>query len=92
MNTRTSAAIRAFFGPHAAEWEARTAKDVPQIERAVAESAHRPGATVLDLGCGTGRAVPALRQAVGPDGVIVAVDVTVAGVFPCRRRAPVAAG
>lgn len=76
MNDRALASIQAFFGPHAAEWEARTAKDVPQIERAVAECAHRPGATVLDLGCGTGRAVPPLRRAVGPAGVIVAVDVT----------------
>jgi ubiquinone/menaquinone biosynthesis C-methylase UbiE len=76
MTERTNAAIQAFFGPHAAEWEARTAKDVPQIERAVAECAHRCGATILDLGCGTGRAVPALRQAVGAAGVIVAVDVT----------------
>jgi SAM-dependent methyltransferase len=76
MSARGPEAIRAFFGPRAADWEARTAKDVPQIERAVAESAHRPGTTVLDLGCGTGRAVPALRRAVGPGGRVVAIDVT----------------
>ena len=92
MTDRTNAAIQAFFGPHAAEWEARTAKDVPQIERAVAECAHRRGATILDLGCGTGRAVPPLRQAVGPDGVIVAVDVTVEMIQAAHAsgRAPLA--
>jgi ubiquinone/menaquinone biosynthesis C-methylase UbiE len=92
MNSRTNTSIRAFFGPHAAEWELRTAGDVPQIERAVAECAHRPGATVLDLGCGTGRAVPALRQAVGPTGLIVAIDVTAEMVEAAHAagRAPLA--
>jgi ubiquinone/menaquinone biosynthesis C-methylase UbiE len=92
MNNRALASIQAFFGPHAAEWEARTAKDVPQIERAVAECAHRPGATVLDLGCGTGRAVPALRQAVGPTGLIVAIDATAEMVEAAHAagRAPLA--
>jgi SAM-dependent methyltransferase len=31
---------------------------------------------VVDLGCGTGRALPLLREAVGPDGVVLGVDVT----------------
>jgi ubiquinone/menaquinone biosynthesis C-methylase UbiE len=31
---------------------------------------------VADVGCGTGRALPALRRAVGPDGAVVAIDVT----------------
>ncbi len=92
MTDRTNAAIQAFFGPHAAEWEARTAKDVSQIERAVAECGHRRGATILDLGCGTGRAVPPLHQAAGPDGLIVAVDVTVEMIQAAHAagRAPLA--
>jgi ubiquinone/menaquinone biosynthesis C-methylase UbiE len=31
---------------------------------------------VIDVGCGTGRALPALRRAVGPDGAVIAADVT----------------
>jgi ubiquinone/menaquinone biosynthesis C-methylase UbiE len=31
---------------------------------------------VLDVGCGTGRALPALRQAVGARGRVIAVDLT----------------
>ncbi len=30
----------------------------------------------IDVGCGTGRALPPLREAVGPDGSVVAVDLT----------------
>ena len=30
----------------------------------------------IDLGCGTGRALPALREAVGPDGTVIALDLT----------------
>lgn len=35
-----------------------------------------PGDTVLELGCGTGANFPALREAVGPDGTVVGVDLT----------------
>ena len=34
------------------------------------------GGVALDAACGTGRAVPFLRRAVGPSGTVVAVDVT----------------
>lgn len=44
--------------------------------RAVAALALRPGATVVDLGCGTGRNFPLLRAAVGPQGRVVGVDLT----------------
>ncbi|RPE46650.1 methyltransferase family protein [Streptomyces sp. Ag109_O5-1] len=36
----------------------------------------RPGQRVLDLGCGTGRALPALRAQVGVDGMVSGVDLT----------------
>jgi len=44
--------------------------------QAVAALALRPGATVVDLGCGTGRNFPLLRAAVGPQGRVVGVDLT----------------
>ncbi|WP_242907205.1 class I SAM-dependent methyltransferase [Actinomadura terrae] len=67
---------RAFFAPRAATWDARFGDDMPAYAAAVGEAAVPPGATVLDAGCGTGRALPALRAAVGPTGRVFGVDVT----------------
>jgi ubiquinone/menaquinone biosynthesis C-methylase UbiE len=36
----------------------------------------RRGGTVVDVGCGTGRALAPLRDAVGPGGAVIALDVT----------------
>jgi SAM-dependent methyltransferase len=76
---------RGFFGPRAAGWEDRFPDDAPAYARAVAELAPQPGATVLDAACGTGRALPALRAAVGPDGRVVAVDLTPEMLGEARR-------
>jgi SAM-dependent methyltransferase len=68
---------RAFFGPRAAGWETRFPDDGPGYARAVAELAPSPGGAVLDVACGTGRALPALRAAVGPGGTVLGLDLTV---------------
>ena len=69
-NTRT------FFGPKAAEWDARFPDDGPVYAAAVA-SLHPPlGGVVLDAGCGTARACVALREAVGPGGLVLGADAT----------------
>ena len=65
-----------FFATRAAGWEDRFAQDGPQYARAVQELAPSLGATVLDLGCGTGRALPFLRTAVGPNGQVIGLDAT----------------
>lgn len=70
------AATRAFFGPRAAGWEERFPDDAPAYEGAVAELGPPVGSAVLDAACGTGRAAPALRRAVGPTGLVIAADVT----------------
>jgi SAM-dependent methyltransferase len=67
---------RAFFAARAATWEKKFGDDLPAYAAAVAEAGLRPGDRVLDLGCGTGRALPALRSAVGDEGTVIGIDVT----------------
>ena len=70
------AETRAFFAPRAAAWEEHFPDDDPAYGAAVDELALRPGQTALDAGCGTGRALPHLRTAVGPGGHVLGVDLT----------------
>ncbi|MTD56236.1 class I SAM-dependent methyltransferase [Amycolatopsis pithecellobii] len=70
------AATRAFFGPRAAGWEAKFPGDGPRYRQAVAELAPPAGGAVADVACGTGRALPELRDAVGAGGAVFGVDVT----------------
>ncbi len=67
---------RAFFAARAATWDERFPDDGPAFAQAVADLGVAPGACILDVGCGTGRALPAWRDAVGAGGVVVGVDVT----------------
>ncbi len=84
------AATRAFFGERAAGWDEKFAADGPGYERAVRELALPLGAAVLDAGCGTGRALPYLRAAVGPTGRLVAIDVTPEMLAVARPKATAA--
>ncbi|MGO4430123.1 class I SAM-dependent methyltransferase, partial [Streptomyces sp. MCAF7] len=70
------AEVRDFFTPRAAEWDTRFPDDGPAYAAAVADLGLRPGDAVLDAGCGTGRALPALRAAVGPTGTVLGADAT----------------
>lgn len=76
MNAQQLREVQAFFAPRAAGWEERFAKDDARFEDAIAELAPPAGARVLDVGCGTGRALPFLRRAVGRGGEVVALDAT----------------
>jgi 2-polyprenyl-3-methyl-5-hydroxy-6-metoxy-1,4-benzoquinol methylase len=67
---------RAFFACRAATWDAKFGDDLPAYCAAVAEAGIKRGGVVIDAGCGTGRALPPLREAVGPAGTVVAMDVT----------------
>ena len=69
-------ATRAFFGPRAQTWETRFPDDGPAYRRAVADLAPPPGGAVADVGCGTARALPELRAAVGETGTVLGLDVT----------------
>ncbi|KUH40301.1 MULTISPECIES: class I SAM-dependent methyltransferase [Streptomyces] len=68
--------VQEFFTPRAADWERRFPDDGPAYAAAVADLGLRPGDAVLDAGCGTGRALPALREAVGPSGTVLGLDLT----------------
>ncbi|MFE6747581.1 methyltransferase domain-containing protein [Kitasatospora purpeofusca] len=70
------ARTREFFGVRAAGWDAKFPDDGPRYAAAIAELGLRPGDSVLDAGCGTGRALPPLRAAVGPAGRVLGADVT----------------
>ena len=60
----------------AATWDTKFGDDLPAYRAAVAEAGIRRGGVAIDVGCGTGRALPPLREAVGPDGSVIAVDLT----------------
>lgn len=79
--------VQEFFSARAADWDSRFPDDGPAYAAAVVDLGVRAGDRVLDAGCGTGRALPPLRAAVGPSGVVVGVDLT-----PAMLQAAVRAG
>jgi len=70
------AETRAFFAVRAATWDVKFGDDLPAYAEAVAQAGIPRGGVVVDAGCGTGRALPALRDAVGPTGTVIGVDIT----------------
>ncbi|MGW0995300.1 class I SAM-dependent methyltransferase [Streptomyces sp. NPDC002520] len=79
--------VQDFFTARAADWDSRFPDDGPAYAAAVADLRLRAGDRVLDAGCGTGRALPPLRAAVGPSGVVMGADLT-----PAMLQAAVRAG
>ncbi|MGW1540709.1 class I SAM-dependent methyltransferase [Streptomyces sp. NPDC002309] len=79
--------VQEFFTPRAAGWDSRFPDDGPAYAAAVGELGLREGDRVLDAGCGTGRALPPLRAAVGASGVVLGADLT-----PAMLRAAAHAG
>jgi ubiquinone/menaquinone biosynthesis C-methylase UbiE len=85
-----TAETQAFFASRAASWDTRFGDDMPAYAAAVARAGIPCGGVVVDVGCGTGRALPALRQAVGPDGAVIAADLTPEMLDAARPKARVA--
>ncbi len=60
----------------------------PGARRRAVEVLHlQPGQTVVDIGCGSGRNLPLLRDAVGEGGEIIAVDWSPRMLDVARKRA-----
>ncbi|AYN42622.1 methyltransferase domain-containing protein [Streptomyces dangxiongensis] len=68
--------VQEFFTARAADWDNRFPDDGPAYAAAVTGLGLKEGDRVLDAGCGTGRALPPLRAAVGPSGVVLGADLT----------------
>ncbi|MGE7384000.1 class I SAM-dependent methyltransferase [Streptomyces sp. NPDC004126] len=79
-------ATRAFFTHRADAWEELFAYQTPAYASAVARMGLEPGGRAVDLGCGTGRAMPALRAHVGETGSVLGVDVTPAMLGAAARH------
>jgi SAM-dependent methyltransferase len=79
--------LRAFFGIRAPSWDSRFGDDGPAYAAAARDAGLPPGGVVADVGCGTGRALPALRDAVGPGGTVLGIDVTPEMLEVARERA-----
>ncbi|MFH9765324.1 class I SAM-dependent methyltransferase [Streptomyces microflavus] len=75
-----------FFTPRAADWDSRFPDDGPAYAAAAGLLGLRPGDAVLDAGCGTGRAFPALRAVVGPGGTVLGADLTPAMLEEAARK------
>jgi len=66
---------RDYFNQMAAQWDSiYTREGFLRLTHIIAQLDIRPGATVLDVGSGTGILLPLLTQAVGEKGRIVALD------------------
>jgi SAM-dependent methyltransferase len=68
--------VSEFFAARAATWDEKFPSDGPRYALAVSELAPRVGGVAVDVGCGTGRALPYLRLAVGPLGTVIGLDLT----------------
>ena len=63
----------------------------PELREAIRGLAVKPGARVLDAGCGTGEALGWLAEAVDPGGQVTGIDLAHAHVAAARAQAPAGA-
>ena len=80
MPADDSSAVTDFYDRLAARYDLLATAPVVRGWRELAAEALDldPGDTVVEMGCGTGANVPALREQVGPEGRVVGVDLTAA--------------
>jgi demethylmenaquinone methyltransferase/2-methoxy-6-polyprenyl-1,4-benzoquinol methylase len=71
---------------HANGYDASARRTMWIREGAIAKLGLRPGERVLDVACGTGLSLHALRHAVGPEGEVVGVDLSPEMMSLARQR------
>jgi len=64
------------YRAHARDYDATARRSAPIRARAIELLRLAPGATVLDVACGTGLSLPALAAAVGPQGQVIGIDLS----------------
>ncbi len=75
------------YAAGAAGYDERTDRFMVFRRRIVDALDVRRGDVVVDVGCGTGLCLPLLQERIGPEGVIIAVDESVAMLDIARARA-----
>ena len=78
---------QAFFAVRAAGWDSRFGDDLPAYTLAISSAGIPAGGVAIDIGCGTGRALPPLRDAVGPTGTVLGIDHTAQMLSAAASRA-----
>jgi len=78
MNHETTQDIAAFFDACALRGDMAdfAPEDLPKLEALLRLWDIRPGARVLEVGCGAGRLTARVAEAVGPTGEVVAMDLS----------------
>jgi demethylmenaquinone methyltransferase/2-methoxy-6-polyprenyl-1,4-benzoquinol methylase len=71
---------------HAAGYDASARRTMGLRRRVVGMLALRPGETVIDVACGTGLSLPLLREAVGPSGRVIGIEVSPEMIAIARAR------
>lgn len=81
-------AVRALYDSWARLYDWNPVLDLvrPARRRAVAAMGLEPGDTAVDMGTGTGANLPHLREAVGPDGHVLGLDISPGMLARARRR------
>ncbi|MFB6105504.1 MAG: class I SAM-dependent methyltransferase [Halobacteriaceae archaeon] len=87
--TDADARVRAFYGRYARLYDlvATRTPGVGGLRTAAVDALSlSPGDTVVEMGCGTGANLPALRERVGPTGRVLGVDFTPEALSLARDR------
>ena len=81
-------AIRAFFDERASIWDTDVSRvSVERLQSIIADLDIAAGARLLDVGTGTGVLFPILAPRIGPNGLVVAVDLAAGMLDEARAKA-----
>lgn len=64
------------YRQHAAGYDASAQRTMGLRRQVIGMLALQPGETVVDVACGTGLSLPLLREAVGPAGKVIGIEVS----------------